>query len=192
MSQTKQRLRHYFRQRRQQLSANTRHDAAITLRKNILAALPDDAHHIGVYLSHDHEIDLTPIITELWQQHRSLYLPIIHPLLKRTLWFCRYRPTSTLVKNHYHIDEPLFNAAHIIAPWELDIALVPLVAFNAQGDRLGMGGGYYDNSFRFIHHNQSDKTRPLMWGCAYHLQESHDFLNEVHDLNMDLILTNQK
>ena len=68
---------------------------------------------------------------------------------------------------------------------ELDCALVPMLVFDSQGNRIGMGGGYYDKFFK------NPETRPLLIGIAYELQKAEKIISQKWDVKMDMIATEQ-
>lgn len=85
------------------------------------------------------------------------------------LSFRRFEPgTSRMIQNHFGIDEPAPGPGTDIPPRLLDLVLVPMVGFDQQGNRVGMGKGYYDRTFaghaRWWH-------RPLLVGLAHGLQQ---------------------
>mgnify|MGYP001986446874 FL=1 len=68
---------------------------------------------------------------------------------------------------------------------ELDCALIPLLVFDSHGNRIGMGGGYYDKFF------ENPKTRPLLVGIAYELQRTEKIIPQEWDVRMDMIASEQ-
>ena len=88
-------------------------------------------------------------------------------------------------KNKFAILEPIYNVNDVLAPWEIDIIIVPLVAFNDNKYRMGMGGGYYDYSFQFKKNN----LQPIMVGIAFDEQQNNDIIVDNHDLCLDVIIT---
>ena len=139
---------------------------------------------IACYLAQDGEMDLSLTIQWLRQQGAMCYLPILHPARKGYLWFAPYDPESEMTQNHYGIDEPQYDIRSVRAPWEMDWVLMPLVGFDRQGNRLGMGGGFYDRSFA--------AHRPTMIGCAYALQCVPSIPTDPWDKGMDIIVTEQE
>lgn len=133
---------------------------------------------IGIYLAAKGELDLTPSIEWLWQQGHLLYAPI---LADTSLDFAEYGPATQLALNQFNLLEPV-NAA-LCMPENLDYVLVPLVAFDLQGNRLGMGKGYYDRTFAF----RKNKKSPLLMGCAYAFQQVPCLNAKPHDVKMDQI-----
>ena len=101
---------------------------------------------IAIYLSADGELDTKPLIESLWQQGKSIYLPVIHPFSKGQLLFLQYLNDDQLVYNKYGILEPALDIRHLKPVRDLDVICTPLVGFDSVGHRLGMGGGYYDRT----------------------------------------------
>ncbi len=140
------------------------------------------ACHIAVYLPVGNELDLTPTIQWLWQQNKACYLPILHRYRQGHLWFAPYTQDSPLRGNRYGILEPCVEPHHFLAPWELDLVLLPVVAFDRVGNRLGMGGGYYDRSFVFC----GDYPRRI--GCAYDFQKVEQLAAQPWDVALHSVI----
>jgi len=90
-----------------------------------------------------------------------------------------------LIKNQYGIAEPKRNPRDAIAPWKLDIVITPLVAFDRDGNRLGMGKGYYDRTFSTKQHGW---RKPKLVGLAFSLQEA-TFIHHAWDVPLDMVVT---
>jgi 5-formyltetrahydrofolate cyclo-ligase len=97
------------------------------------------------------------------------------------LSFREWRDGDVLVDNHHGIAEPRADAK-IVTP---DIVLVPLLAFDARGHRLGYGGGYYDGTLETLRSN----GKVLAIGVAYAEQEVKTLPREPHDHALDMIVT---
>jgi 5-formyltetrahydrofolate cyclo-ligase len=162
-------LRQHLRQRRRQLSLRQRRHFSKQLCR-VLSRHPLllRSRHIAVYLPNDGEIDLSPLIKKLWQRHKHCYLPVLQQLVPR-LNFLSYQPTTPLRRNRFNIPEP-HAAKNRRPPWALDLVLTPLVAFDRTGNRLGMGGGYYDRSFAYLHRHHHHR-QPRLLGIAYAFQQ---------------------
>lgn len=104
------------------------------------------AKRVAVYVANDGEIDPSVIINICLQSGKQCFLPVLHPLGIKRLHFARYHRQTQLVDNHYGIAEPSLKRATLAPAWSLDIILMPLVGFDRRGNRMGMGGGYYDRS----------------------------------------------
>ncbi len=134
---------------------------------------------IGIYLAGKGELDLKPSTQWLWQQGHWLYAPV---LAGESLLFCEYTQNTPLGANRFGLMEPTDHKA--IAATRLDYVLVPGVAFDQQGNRLGMGKGYYDRSFAF----RKTSHKPILIGCAYSFQCVTGISAKPHDIKMDFIL----
>ncbi|EQC00964.1 hypothetical protein B738_08521 [Photorhabdus temperata subsp. temperata M1021] len=106
------------------------------------------ANKIALFLSFDGELDTRPLINQLWQQNKQIYLPVLHPFSRHHLLFLSYQPNTQLVRNRFNIEEPPLDVQQLLPLSELDIMMIPLVAFDRTGQRLGMGGGFYDRTLR--------------------------------------------
>ena len=94
-----------------------------------------------------------------------------------------------MYKNRYGIPEPAHpNKARNFPLRSLDLVLMPLVGFDTQGNRLGMGGGYYDRSFAFLHRH-SHWRKPHLMGTAYEFQRLSKLDAQPWDVPLDAIVT---
>jgi 5-formyltetrahydrofolate cyclo-ligase len=143
------------------------------------------SRRIAVFLSQDGEISLKPLIKRAWQLGKSCYLPIVCPDNSYRLWFSRYTCRSSLVKNAYGIPEPSVQSSELLPCWALDLVLVPLVAFDSHGGRLGMGKGYYDRTFA------KDRLfkQPKLLGVAHQCQHVAKLPLQPWDVMLDGIVT---
>jgi len=162
------------------------------------------AQHVSVTLAYDGEINLDLFINWCWQQGKQLYLPMVHPILKGHLFFLTYQAETEMIINRYGIKEPklatLFNnepeqlsklAEHpeIFPANKLDIVFTPLVAFDTQGNRIGMGGGYYD---RLLAPWFADQSGPYPIGLAHDCQCVTSLPIEAWDVPLPEIITPQQ
>jgi len=144
--------------------------------------------YIAAYLSNDGEVETQAIIESLWACGKACYLPILRSSPQRSLWFGRYAPETTLTPNKFGIPEPSIGEDTISEPWILDVALVPLVAFDLFGNRIGMGGGYYDRTFAYL----KDASRPcslVLIGLAFECQKWDRIPAEPWDVPLDGMVT---
>lgn len=182
-----QQLRQSIRQQRRAVTKAQAAACANQLARNACShRLVANSTHIATYLAADGEINPWPLTQQLWSSGKTLYLPVLAPFSRQRLWFARYNPGDRLVANRYGIAEPVVR--NLIKPWALDLILTPLVAFDITGNRVGMGGGYYDRSLAFLH-NRRHWQKPRRLGLAYEFQK-HAQLQPSHwDIPLDGIAT---
>lgn len=141
-------LRHDARARRASLTVDERAAAARAVRDRLLA-LPAvrQARSVAAYSALGDELDLTPTIQALLGAGKTVLLPRVAAKGRR-MAFARLEPGAALQPNRFGIAEPPLEAP-TIAPRFLQVVLLPLLAFDEAGGRLGTGGGYYDRCFAF-------------------------------------------
>lgn len=183
-------IRKEIRQRRNHLSSAEQGLASTNALRH-LQQLPElqSSQNIAIYLSADGELDTQPIIEFLWQQGVNVYLPVLHPFSKGHLLFLKYTKQTPMVKNKFNIQEPKLDQTQLIPIAQLDIIFTPLVAFDETGQRLGMGGGYYDRSLENWFKTGKGAT-PI--GIAHNCQQVDNIPSESWDIPLPMIITPQK
>jgi 5-formyltetrahydrofolate cyclo-ligase len=124
---------------------------------------------IAAYLAADGEVETTALIERAWQLGKRVYLPVLAPFSDNRLWFARYTPDSQLVLNRFGIAEPRAHYSRLLDRQALDMVLTPLVGFDRRGNRLGMGGGFYDRSFAYLL-RRKHWHKPRLVGLAFDFQ----------------------
>lgn len=166
---SRRQIRAEMRRRRRGLSESERAALSIKLaRRLVYSALLRRSTRVACYLPNDGEVDLTPLIHTLWSMKRTSYLPVLH---NQQLWFLPFAADTPLASNRFGIPEPDVSSRRRCAPAALDLVLMPLVAFDDKGNRLGMGGGYYDQTFAYLRRRRRWR-KPVLLGVAYELQRS--------------------
>jgi len=163
-------IRRRMRQARRQLSEADCRERALALAA-LLKTHPafKRSQHLAAYFAADGEMDPAPLIEHAWSMEKTIYMPVLEPCCDKRLWFTPYRRGDRLTDNRFGIPEPLHACRKRVSPMKLDLVLVPLVAFDDRGNRLGMGGGYYDRSFAFLRRRRL-WHRPRLIGLAYEFQ----------------------
>lgn len=182
-------IRSAMRTRRAQLSKAQQAQAAAAVARQIQKH-PGyrRAVHIAAYIAGDGEIDPLPLLRRAQRRRKRIYLPVVQ---EGRLRFCRFLPgLSALHRNHLGIPEPRPRPGHTIDPCQLDLVLLPLVAFDRCGHRLGMGGGYYDRTFAFLL-QASAAQGPSLMGVAHHFQDHPGLPKEAWDVPLDSIATDR-
>lgn len=187
MAQTRRQFRQYIRQQRNQLDETIQMHAAAQLLSQC-QTLPELAisQHIALYLSNDGEIDTQPLIELLWSQGKQVYLPVLHPFSPGHLLFLHYHQHTPMMTNKYGIFEPKLDQTQVKPIEQLDLVFTPLVGFDSQGHRLGMGGGYYDRSLaRWF----ATGVGPTPIGLAHDCQHVERLPTEEWDVPLPKIVT---
>ncbi|MEN3156950.1 5-formyltetrahydrofolate cyclo-ligase [Alkalimonas sp. NCh-2] len=182
-------LRQLIRQRRQQLSTIQQQQAAHQLAERFcgLSFLPD-CQHIALYLSNDGELDTWPLIHALWQRGKQLYLPLLHPFTSGHLIFQYFQANTPMRANRFGIPEPDWSCPDVRPVAQLDLICTPLVAFDALGNRLGMGGGFYDRTLAHYPPCSAD-GQPKLIGLAHSCQQVAAVPSEPWDVPLPAICT---
>lgn len=185
--QQRQQLRQSLRHARRQLSPRDQQQASQQLKKLLWQQLWFlRAKHLACYLASDGELALTK---EHFQPHQQLYLPCLPVLPAEPMALAPWHAQQPLIPNRYGIGEPACWRAQAVSPWTLDVILLPLVGFDRQGNRLGMGGGFYD---RLLAQLKPWQRRPLLVGIGHRLQELEAVPTAPWDEPLDWVLTPQE
>ena len=180
-------LRQRNRKRRAAL-ASERLDAAAQLLAAKLLALPEyrQAQRIAAYFAVNGEIALTPVIDRALAEGKQVYLPNLE---RQALRFSPYFHAQKMRINRFRLPEPDVDDSEMLAPADLDLVLAPLVVFDADCNRIGMGGGYYDRSFAF--RKIPGNNRPGLIGVAHEMQRVERIDPEEWDVRLDMVVTDQ-
>jgi 5-formyltetrahydrofolate cyclo-ligase len=176
----KSELRKALRERRRAISG-TQHSQAGTAAADHLQALPAWNHtqHLALYLPADGEIDTSRIVERARAAAVALYLPVLDRV--GVMHFALWEPGARLEENRYGIPEP--GPQHPLrAADQLDMVLMPLVGWSKSGERLGMGGGFYDRTLAGI-------SGPLRVGLGFECQRVDQLPTESWDIPMDFVVT---
>mgnify|MGYP001052189558 CR=1 FL=1 len=189
MSTEAPQLRLAMKARRATLSETAISETSNAIAKN-LWRLPEmrRARRIGVYLAAFGEVDCQPFIDRAWLRGKRTFAPILR---RNSLLYAPLRNGSVVTKNRYSIFEPVCDRRQLVTTHNLDIVLVPLVAFDSNLNRLGMGGGYYDRSFAFSKTRQHWK-KPRLVGVGYSFQHTAAISTEPWDVPLDRVVTEKE
>ena len=183
-------LRQQIREKRRALSDTEREHAAFLLCEKLASTrIFQQSKHIAFYLPNDGEMDLTLLIQHAWQLGKQCYLPVLAEPNTRRLWFIPYKANQKLKPNRFGIPEPVHNASsRLRKTLSLDLILMPLVAFDLQGHRVGMGGGFYDRTLAFLRLRKY-WHKPNLLGIAYEFQKVEQIENNPWDVPLQAIAT---
>ena len=190
MNDSPAQLRNHYRQLRLSLDAETQAEHARLLQRRIERLLRySRPKRIAGYLACKGEISLDP-----WLQNpgrHQAWLPMLYESVEPRLRFAPLRPGLRWKRNRYGITEPDVDWGETRDPRNLDILLMPLLAFDRQGNRLGMGGGFYDRSLAF-RRSRRHWMRPRLIGVAHAIQEHPSLPRQPWDVPLDAILTERE
>lgn len=191
-SHNKKHIRQVIRHLRRELDVAEKKRVAKSIADQLTHSIEfQQSQHIALYLPHDGEIDTHLIMKLAENNKKNCYLPVLDLKNAHHLEFYSYRMGDALTKNRLGIEEPnTISAKHIFAN-ELDLVLVPLVAFDERGNRIGRGAGYYDRTFAFLNEHQS-KAKPLLIGLAYDFQKIPSCHPESWDIRLHKVITENK
>jgi 5-formyltetrahydrofolate cyclo-ligase len=183
-------LRQTLRARRRSLdaSAQVRHSEAVAQQ---LIARSGQGQRIAVYLAFDGEVNLQPFIQWCWAQQIETFLPVLDPQNEGHLLFQPFTQNTAMVKNKFNIAEPEIDYNHTIPVTALDMLAIPLVGFDRQANRMGMGGGFYDRTLASVATLSVPNQRPHLIGIAHSIQEVQTLTVQSWDIPMDDIITEQ-
>jgi 5-formyltetrahydrofolate cyclo-ligase len=173
-------LRRMCTARRDAIPAGVRLEAALQITETGIgfAAAPVGAM-VSAYSAMGSEIDPGPLLARLHREGYRTCLPVVQPR-GNPLVFGMWSPGDPLVARTWGIREPASTAA-VVQP---DILLVPLLAFDRRGVRLGYGGGYYDRTLQILR-----RLKPIIAiGLAFPEQEITEVPRGPFDQPLDWVL----
>lgn len=187
----KQDLRRDIRRQRRALDEQQQDDAARGLVKNLMAVkFFVQARRISFYYPNDGEIDPSLAMVRAMERSTQCYYPVICAGVKPKLFFAPVTPGCRLYLDRMGIPSPKVAPASWLKPIELDVILLPLVAFDQQGARIGMGGGFYDASLAFLSSRRYWR-RPRLIGIAHELQKTGKIQADHWDVPVEMIVTDR-
>lgn len=175
-------LRRTLRERRRAISGFRRRRANRAILARLLAlAGYRRARHVALYWPADGEVDLRAVAAAARRDGKTIYLPVVGH--GATMSFAPWRHAAKLHPNRFGIPEPRVARRQRVGASRLELIVMPLVAFDAQGHRLGMGGGYYDRALA------AHRRRPVLVGAAFACQEVPRVPARPWDVPLDLVIT---
>ncbi|QEK11485.1 5-formyltetrahydrofolate cyclo-ligase [Crassaminicella thermophila] len=145
-----------------------------------------NAENVMVYLDFRNEVKTNKIIDDLLEENKNVLIPISIPKTREMILSQLLDPKKELVKGTYGILEPKKEYIRKVNPEIVDLIIVPGVAFDPRGYRIGYGGGYYDRFLDKISKNV------LSIALAFDLQIIDNIPNDSFDKPVDYIITETK
>ena len=171
--------RQRMRDRRRAVPGPQKTQAELRLAQRLWQLAPyKRARHLSIYLATDGELSLETFMAGAERRNKQLYAPVLRG---DGLRFAALRRGVPLEPNRFGILEP--PGGPYIDARSLDLVLTPLVAFDDQGIRLGMGGGFYDRCFQFLRF-RSAWWKPKLIGVGYECQHLPSIDAETWDVRL--------
>jgi 5-formyltetrahydrofolate cyclo-ligase len=185
-------LRRRLREQRLALDGTARRSAEDTICARLLKlpAMRRGAR-VAAYLAMPGEVDLSRCIERAQRRGVDMYAPRIGSLRRREMSFVSLGPGAARELNAYGIEEPE-RCSPPLPPIALDVVIVPLVAFDRHGQRLGMGAGFYDRALRRLRDRDRRWRRPRLVGVAFSFQQVPEIPAAPWDVPLDLVVTERE
>lgn len=147
-----------------------------------------NADTILLFASFRSEVDTRAILRHILKLGKRLILPRVDPHL-RQLRLYEVRDTQALSPGYMGIAEPPAQTGREVQLRDVHLAIVPGLAFDASGNRLGYGGGYYDRLLAAAAH-QRDPVVTISF--CFEEQITEALPSEPHDIKIDMIITDKR
>jgi len=192
MSSERSQLRRQLRRARRNLTPLQQRKASQKLLQQLAQhPLFRRSRHIAFYLANDGEIDPAALMEQARRMGKHCYLPVLSEWPANRMNFQRLVSGQRWTRNRFGIREPQPNRSLQARPWRLDLVLMPLVGFDEQGNRLGMGGGFYDRTFAYLRRRRH-WTGPQLLGLAHACQKVEQLPAASWDIPLNGIVSDQQ
>jgi 5-formyltetrahydrofolate cyclo-ligase len=161
-------------------------DSAIIRQRIFQTPEWNDAHTVLIYASYKSEVDTTKLIKTALENGKRVVLPVIDER-DHQIRISELKSFGDLAPGHFHgIHEPAKHLQKLIDPSEVELAVVPGIAFDRKGGRIGFGGGFFDKLLARM-------PRARRMGLAYSLQlRTRGLPKESHDVAMHIVVTEKE
>ncbi len=182
MHRTKAKIRESAKSARAMIPSDRREEWSACIEEHLIPLLSPYTT-VLVYASKPPEVDTGHLIETLLSVGKNVVVPIIEKDT-RSLRLSYLHNPACLVRSTFQVPEPIGNEIPA-SPDAVEVAVIPLIAFDATGSRLGYGAGYYD---RFLKRHR----HIVKIGIAFSLQQQTLLPQDADDVRMDLIVTEKK
>jgi 5-formyltetrahydrofolate cyclo-ligase len=187
VSQSQKEIRQAARNARAALSNEERDVRSGLIREKVISASWfRRAEYIACYLPSADEVNTWEIISRAWVMKKRVFVPVIGK--NSYMQFQEITAETELRRNRFGLFEP--NDGEIVSTRMLDVVLAPLVAFDDNNNRVGMGGGYFDRTFSFLRHRDA-WTRPKIIGLAFSCQKVEKIPPNPWDIRLFCAVTDR-
>ena len=177
---TKQELRKIYINARSQLSDEYRSWASGLIAQRLIALSAWRNRKTEMtFLTINSEVETTPLVERLWQEGKTVIVPKVEG---KKLLCCKLSSWDELAPGTFSVPEPV--EPLVVEPAQLELVLVPALAFDPAGRRLGYGAGFFDRLLK--------KTSALRVGLAFDLQIADRLPEEANDCRVEVIITEKR
>ena len=191
--EAKRALRREMRERRERLPEDERRARSEAACARLLALLDAGGvagKVVAGYVAVRGELDPAAALAGLRARRATVALPRVSDLIRTvpSLTFHAVEAGATLAPGHFGIPEPDGSSLVSFLPGALDVVIVPGLAFDAEGRRVGSGGGYYDSAFS----RGLRRARPTLIGFAYDFQIVDRCPADELDVPVEMVVTDAR
>jgi len=151
-----------------------------------------NARNIALYFDAQGEVDTRALIRKALNAKKRVFLPVLDPFKKNHMHFVLYTARSPLVKNRFNMLEPKLSTRGRVPKRCIDTAFCPLVAFDKDCRRMGMGGGFYDRYFASNNSQNKKCSSAKLIGLAYDFQKVEQIAAQPWDVAMHAIVSDKQ
>jgi 5-formyltetrahydrofolate cyclo-ligase len=144
--------------------------------------------NVAIFLPIGGEVETRFLAGSLRRMGRRLHLPAV---TRNEIEFRYWHPNVRLQTGCFGTLEPPSDLSEPTTPRELDLVFVPLVAIDDDGNRIGMGGGYYDRAFSFLRLRRLWR-KPRLIGLCFDLQRVREVQANEWDIPLDAAVSESK
>jgi len=181
---SRQHLRNAMRNARSNLPSLKQQQAASQVQALCLPLLVN-AKTVAGYFAINGELSINALLATCRTRGQTTVAPVIDG---DTLAFLPFDENTEMMTGPFGIQHPDVSRDQWLSAEAVDVVLVPLTAFDAACNRLGMGGGYYDRSFAM---RREKSGPPLLIGIAHALQQTDNVFHDWWDVPLDKVVTDQ-
>jgi 5-formyltetrahydrofolate cyclo-ligase len=151
----------------------------------------NESRSILMYVSFRSEVDTRNYLDDILRSGKRLVLPVVdarHNILK----LYEVKDTSELAPGYMGIPEPEIRENRRVTLKDIDLVVIPGTGFDANGNRLGYGGGYYDRLLSYESKQLAEVEHIPTIALAFEEQIGDDIPAEPHDIKVDMIITDER
>lgn len=138
------------------------------------------AKSIGITISIGKEIDTSYMIEQGWNENKIISVPKTLPKTKEMNYY-QIKEYSELEESHFGLREPVIDKTYLVQAVNIDLLIIPCVAFDKLGYRIGYGGGYFDRYLK--------NFKGISCGIALECQQIERVPINQFDIPLNMVIT---